>query len=178
MIRVELDAPGEEFPGASRGALTPAPRLQRRAKVGDDGVVRLVLGARLRDRQSVVERDVGASAVDVLGDEPRGGDADVGVSRVEFTRGGEQAERAEAIAAALEILGAPVEVDVRRVRAVTPAILVCRSVPVASLGGRREGAGRRSSRRGTASGRASRGRGPERAQSARRGHAVLPGKRS
>ena len=92
-----------------------------------------MLGARLRDRQSVVERDVGASAVDVLGDEPRGGDADVDVSRVEFTRGDEQAERAEAIAAALEILGAPVEVDVRRVRAVTPAILVCRSVPVASL---------------------------------------------
>ena len=101
-----------------------------------------MLGARLRDCQSVVERDVGASAVDVLGDEPRGGDADVGVSRVEFTRGGEQAERAEAIAAALEILGAPVEVDVRRVRAVTPAILVCRSVPGRLVG--RATRGRRS----------------------------------
>ena len=74
-----------------------------------------MLGARLRDRQSVVERDVGASAVDVLGDEPRGGDADVGVSRVEFTRGGEQAERAEAIAAALAKLeGAGMTLDLLR----------------------------------------------------------------
>ena len=118
MRGVQLDAPGEERPGASRGALAPATRLQRRPEVGDDGVVRIVLRASLRDGQRVVECGGGPSPVDVLRDEPRGGDADVRVRRVELERCGEQAERAEAIAGALEVLRAPVEVNVRRVRAV------------------------------------------------------------
>ena len=84
---------------------------------------------------------------------------------------------AAAIAGALEVLRAPVEVNVRRVRAVgaraTTTIVAASSRVSVGRGGRAR-AGRRSGRRRGACGIGrSCEHGPERARGARRGHAVL-----